>query len=70
MNETEQHWTPTDWLCAKCNVPLKAERITVAYLNNAYPVDLLTCPQCGQVFVPEDLALGKMADVERELEDK
>lgn len=42
----------------------------VAYLNNAYPVDLLSCPHCGLVLVPEDLALGKMVEVERALEDK
>jgi hypothetical protein len=42
----------------------------VAYLGNAYPVDLLRCPQCGLVFVPEELALGKMVEVEKALEDK
>ena len=26
--------------------------------------------ECGKVFVPEDLALGKMAEVEKALEDK
>ena len=42
----------------------------VSYLGNSYPVDLLRCPKCGLVLVPEDLALGKMAEVERAVEDK
>jgi hypothetical protein len=28
------------------------------------------CPRCGLVFIPEELALGKMAEVEKLLEDK
>jgi hypothetical protein len=44
--------------------------VTVEYLGSAYPVDLLKCPQCGLVMVPEELALGKMAEVEKTLEDK
>jgi uncharacterized OB-fold protein len=39
-------------------------------MGNAYPVELLQCKKCGQVFVPENLALGKMAQVEQTLEDK
>ncbi len=58
------------WVCDNCNVELQPKRINVAYLDNAFPVDLLCCPQCGQVFVPEELALGKMIEVERALEDK
>lgn len=70
MSNAEQYWKPTDWLCANCDIPLEPRKITVAYLDNAYPVDLLCCPQCGMVLVPEDLALGKMNEVEKMLEDK
>ena len=42
----------------------------VKYLDNAFPVELPRCPRCGQVFVPESLAVGKMLDVEKALEDK
>ena len=28
------------------------------------------CPKCGKVFVPPELAEGKMAEVEEQLEDK
>ena len=30
----------------------------------------VTCPKCGEVYLPEALVKGRMADVERELEDK
>ena len=58
------------WTCGKCGLPLETAKVDVGYLGNAFPVDLLRCPNCGQVFIPEDLALGKMADVEKQLEDK
>jgi len=57
-------------MCANCNIPLETAKVDVGYLGNAFPVDLWKCPRCGLVFVPEDLALGKMADVEKQLEDK
>ncbi len=60
----------TEWLCANCNVPLVVGKVDVAYLDNAFPVDLLKCPNCGLVLIPEDLALGKMLEVEKQLEDK
>jgi hypothetical protein len=59
-----------EWLCANCNVPLETGKVDVAYLDNAFPVDLLKCPNCGLVLIPEDLALGKMVEVEKQLEDK
>ncbi len=53
-----------------CGVLLEAGKVTVEYLGNAYPVDLLKCPQCGLVLVSEELAMGRMAEVEKTLEDK
>ncbi len=70
MNVVDKYTEPTAWQCAKCRRPLEPATISVAYMNNAYPVELLQCKQCGQVYVPEDLALGKMAHVEQMLEDK
>jgi ribosomal protein S27AE len=58
------------WECGQCGVPLQISSVTVSYLGNAFPVDLLTCPSCGQVFVPEALAMGNMLEVEKMLEDK
>jgi len=70
MNVVAKHSEPTVWQCAKCNRPLEPDAVSVSYLANAYPVEILRCKQCGQVFIPEDLALGKMAQVEQTLEDK
>lgn len=58
------------WECAGCAVPLQPASVPVDYLAKAYPVDLLRCPRCGLALVTEELALGKMAEVEQILEDK
>jgi rubredoxin len=58
------------WVCADCNVPMQLGKADVSYLGNSFPVDLLKCPNCGLVLIPEELALGKMAEVEKALEDK
>ncbi len=58
------------WLCGHCYIPLVIKPVQIEYLGSAFPVDLPVCPQCGLVFIPESLALGKMAEVEKSLEDK
>ncbi len=70
MNDQTGQAQSVQWMCAHCDVPLELGKVTLAYLNNAYSVDLLKCPRCGLVLVPEELALGKMAEVEKALEDK
>jgi ribosomal protein S27AE len=60
----------TAWECGRCGVPLEVGRVRVAYLDSEQPVDLARCPRCGLVMVPEDLALGRMLEVEQLLEDK
>jgi rubredoxin len=59
-----------DWLCAGCGVSLEVSKVEVSYLGSAFPVDLARCPSCGLVYIPEELALGRMLDVEKQLEDK
>lgn len=56
--------------CALCDRDLEIASVTIGYLGSAFQVDQLRCPGCGQVYIPEDLALGKMVDVEKQLEDK
>jgi hypothetical protein len=58
------------WTCATCAVRLETRKVEVAYRGSKYPVELPRCPICGTVFVSEQLALGKMAQVEQLLEDK
>jgi len=59
-----------DWTCGKCGEPLESATVQVTYMGSKYPVELPRCPRCGIVFIPEQLALGKMAQIEQLLEDK
>lgn len=59
-----------DWSCGACGVNLEFTETEVSYMGSRYPVSLPRCPKCGVVFIPEGLALGKMAEIERILEDK
>jgi phage FluMu protein Com len=56
--------------CAKCNTPLENDKVTISYMGSSFPVELLKCPKCNLVYIPESLALGKMLQVEKTLEDK
>jgi len=58
------------WLCANCHVALELAKVDISYLGNSFPVSLLKCPNCGLALIPEELALGKMFEVEKALEDK
>jgi hypothetical protein len=40
------------------------------YLDANFEVELMKCPSCNMVLVEEDLALGRMLEVEKSLEDK
>lgn len=57
-------------MCGKCQQELVLGKVTVSYLGNSFPVELLKCSSCGMAFVPEELAMGKMLQVEQALEDK
>ncbi|HTY23290.1 MAG TPA: hypothetical protein VMC85_09180 [Desulfomonilaceae bacterium] len=60
----------SEWWCGKCGVALEMATVEVAYMGSKYPVELPRCPRCGIVFIPEQLATGKMAQIEQLLEDK
>jgi len=70
MSEKPPAPSDHELICAKCQLPLVLGKVNASYLGNDFPVDLLRCPGCGFTYVPEALALGKMLDVERALEDK
>ena len=59
-----------EWMCEKCGQGLVVGPVTVEYLGNQFTTDLPRCPQCGLVYISEDMATGKMAEVEQILEDK
>lgn len=56
------------WTC--CGEPLQPAPVELEYLDSRFNIELPCCSKCGMVLIPEDLALGKMAEVERLLEDK
>lgn len=58
------------WECSKCGGGLQKGKVTVSYLGNDFVVEEWKCPACGLVLITEELALGQMAEVEQNLEDK
>ena len=61
---------PSEWVCGKCGEQLQFGKVTVAYLRSHFTVDLLKCSKCGLVLITEALAVGKMLEAEKALEDK
>lgn len=59
-----------DLICQKCQVHLVPQPTTLSYMNSAFPVELPACPICGMVYIPEELATGRILHVEKSLEDK
>ncbi|MDR1571910.1 MAG: hypothetical protein LBS32_05240 [Clostridiales Family XIII bacterium] len=60
----------TAFICAKCGIPLEKTDTKFEYLKHEFSHPIRRCPSCGQAFIPEELATGKMLDVETMLEDK
>lgn len=61
---------PPNIECVKCGIKVTLGKVTVSYLGTSFPVELYKCSKCGMVFIPEELATGKMEQVEKALEDK
>ncbi|SMD11571.1 DVU_1557 family redox protein [Sporomusa malonica] len=57
-------------VCVKCGIKLTLGKVTLSYLGSSFPVELYKCSACGLVYIPEELANGKMQQVEAALEDK
>ncbi|MEG1602556.1 MAG: LIM domain-containing protein [Cloacibacillus sp.] len=60
----------TKLTCSRCGVGLEPRCAYFSYLEHSFHTEVMRCPQCGQVFIPESLAKGKMAQVEISIEDK
>jgi hypothetical protein len=69
---TADHIKPEDlaWECFRCNRRLTPGPVEVDYLGNKISTELPQCPTCHMVLISEELALGKVAEVEKMLEDK
>lgn len=70
MNNENRRPEDLNWKCDRCHQDLVLGPITVTYMGNRFTTDLPHCPSCGLVLISEELALGKMAEVEQILEDK
>lgn len=57
-------------ICDKCQVEMKEFDAEFTYLNRSFRHKVLRCPACGQVYIPEKLAAGRMSEVEKLLEEK
>jgi predicted RNA-binding Zn-ribbon protein involved in translation (DUF1610 family) len=57
-------------ICNRCRVELEAKKTYFEYLGHSFHADIPRCPECGEVYIPEDLAKGRIAEVEMQLEDK
>ena len=57
-------------VCGQCHIPLENGEILLHYMGNDFPVLMPKCPRCGQGFIPQELAIGKILQVEQALEDK
>lgn len=59
-----------EWTCDSCGEKLTLGKVDIDYLESRFSVELPRCERCGLVLIPEELALGKMLEVEQMLEDK
>jgi hypothetical protein len=57
-------------LCARCGLPLQKIQTKFEYLKHEFSHLIPSCPSCGAVYVSEELAAGRMYEVETLLEDK
>ena len=56
--------------CMKCNEYLVPAKTYLSYLGHQLTYEFPRCPVCGQVYIPEEIATGKMRELEKTLEDK
>lgn len=61
---------PEKLICCKCNKELESATIKLEYLGHSMSHQFLTCPVCKHSYIPEETVMGKMHQVEMELEDK
>lgn len=57
-------------MCRRCRKALVPRKVNFSYLGHEFYADLPACPECGQVFIAEEMAKGRMSEVEMQLEDK
>ena len=56
--------------CFRCDKTLVSDKVFMNYLTNTFPTQLLKCPECGLVYIDEDLVMSKAHEVEKTIEEK
>ena len=56
--------------CLKCDRDLVLRKIVFNYMGHTVAHEVPACPKCGRVYVSQELAEGRMSEVEQLLEDK
>jgi len=56
--------------CSRCDVLLLPKKTVFSYMGRSFTHEVPCCPSCARVFIPQDLAEGRMQEVEEQLEDK
>jgi uncharacterized Zn finger protein len=56
--------------CCLCGLDLELGQVAFSYMDKHFNQELLRCPSCGQVYIPEDFVLNKMLEVEQIMEEK
>ncbi len=59
-----------NWICSACGAKLHPGKVELHYLGSVFHVELPVCPSCPAVLITEELALGRLLEVEKLLEDK
>lgn len=57
-------------ICELCNEKMEPLKAQFSYLKRSFSHTVLRCPKCGQVYISEELAKGRIQEVETTLEDK
>ncbi|NLP44564.1 MAG: hypothetical protein GX351_08050 [Peptococcaceae bacterium] len=57
-------------ICYHCQIPLTIKKVNISYEGQTMAADLPACPQCGQVYLSEEVVRGKIHEIEKSLEDK
>ena len=70
MGHAFSRFVDEGWVCGKCGRPLAPVSLNVEYMGASFHVELAGCPECGTAMVDEELAAGRMLEVEKLLEDK
>ena len=58
------------WICCKCNEPMKQDDIMGMYLDVMRFIPGMKCPKCGVIFIDEETTIGTINPGEQEIDAK